>query len=340
MQVRFYQTQYIYAGLGNTMPTYRKSTSSEELRLIAKVAYLYHKRRQKQSEIAQQLDLSQATVSRILKRATEEGIIRTSIAIPTGVYTQLEAELCEKHGLKSAIVVHCDDENDEAVFHHVGSAAAYYVETTLGRNEIVGLSSWSSTLLAMVNSMQPLAKASDAKVIQMLGGMGNPSAEIYATRITEQFAALVQGEPIYLPAPGVARTQEARADLMADPFVKEAIAYFDQITMAIVGIGSVEPSKLLQNSGNVFSEEELSALQKAGAVGDVCLRFFDVEGQPVNLPLDKRVVSIPLEKLKQAKRVVGVAGGKRKLNAIKGAVKGKLINVLITDYKSAQALMD
>ena len=307
---------------------------------MTKIAYLYHKRSQKQSEIAYQLDLSQATVSRILKRAEEEGIVRISVTIPTGVYTQLEEELCEKYGLKAAIVVHCEDENDEAVFHHVGSAAAYYIETTIGRNEIVGLSSWSSTLLVMVNSMHPLAKASDAKVVQMLGGMGNPSAEIYAARITEQFAALVQGEPVYLPAPGLARSQDAHADLMADPFVREATAYFDKISLAIVGIGSVEPSKLLQSSGNIFSEEELGALQEAGAVGDVCLRFFNINGEPVNLPLDKRVVSIPLEQLTQAKRIVGVAGGRRKLNAIRGAVNGKLINVLITDHHSAQALLD
>lgn len=322
------------------MATYRKSVSVEEQRLMTKIAYLYHKRGYKQSEIAKQLDLSQAGVSRILKRAEDEGIVRISVTIPTGVYTELEEALCEKYGLKAAIVAHCDEESDEAVFDHVGSAAAYYIETTLGSNEIVGLSSWSSTLLAMVNAMHPLAKASNAKVVQMLGGMGNPSAEIYAARITEQFASLVQGDPVYLPAPGVARSQDAHADVMSDTFVREATAFFDKITLAIVGIGSVEPSKLLQSSGNVFSEEELKALQQSGAVGDVCLRFFNIEGKPVNLPLDKRVVSIGLDQLKNAKRVVGVAGGKRKLNAIRGALNGQLINVLITDHQTAQALMN
>ncbi|MAU13861.1 MAG: DNA-binding transcriptional regulator [Anaerolineaceae bacterium] len=321
------------------MATYRKPVSVEEQRLMTKIAYLYHKRGYKQSEIAKQLDLSQASVSRTLKRAEEEGIVRVSVTIPTSVYTELEEALCEKYNLKEAIVVHCDDQNDEAVFDHVGSAAAYYIETTLGSNEI-GLSSWSSTLLAMVNAMHPLAKASHAKVVQMLGGMGNPSAEIYAARITEQFASLVQGDPVYLPAPGVARSQDAYADVMSDTFVREATAYFDKITLAIVGIGSVEPSKLLQSSGNVFSEEELEALQQTGAVGDVCLRFFDITGQPVNLPLDKRVVSIGLDQLKNVKRIVGVAGGKRKLNAIRGALNGQLINVLITDHQTAQALMN
>lgn len=322
------------------MPYYQNSTVQEELRLMTKIAYLYHKQHLKQSEIAQQLDLSQATVSRILKRAEEEEIVRITVNIPTGVYSGLENELCSKYGLKSAIVVHCEDESDEAIFHYLGSATAYYVETTLGKNEVVGLSSWSSTLLGMVNSMHRLPKASHAKVVQMLGGMGNPSAKIYAARITEQFADLVQGEPIYLPAPGLARSQEVRDDLMTDPYVHSAFDLFDKITLAIVGIGSVEPSKLLASSGNVFSTEELKALQDAGAVGDICLRFFDVNGAEVNLPLDKRVVSIRLDQLAQAKRIVGVAGGPRKLNAVRGALNGKHINVIITDHISAMELMN
>lgn len=322
------------------MPYYQNSTHQEELRLMTKVAYLYHKQNLKQSEIAQRLDLSQATVSRILKRAEDEEIVRITVNIPTGVYSALEDELCSKYGLKSAIIVHCEDQNDEAIFHHLGSATAYYVEQTLGKNEIVGLSSWSSTLLGMVNSMHRLPKASNAKVVQMLGGMGNPSAKIYAAKITEQFADLVQGEAVYLPAPGLARSQEVRDELMTDPYIHQAFELFDKITLAIVGIGSVEPSKLLASSGNIFSTDELKELQQAGAVGDICLRFFNIEGVEANLPLDKRVVSIQLAQLAQAKRIVGVAGGPRKVSAIRGSLAGNHINVLITDHVTATVLMN
>ena len=306
---------------------------------MTRVAYLYHTRQFKQSQIAQQLDLSQATISRILRRAERDKIVKTTVNIPTNIHTELEDELCSKYGLKSAIVVHCDDESEEALVHHIGSAAAYYVETTLGRNEVVGLSSWSSTLLAMVNAMHPLSRASNAKVVQILGGVGKPSAEMYAARITERFASLVQGQPVYLPAPGVVSSEEARNEMAADVYVKEALNCFDQITLGIVGIGSIEPSKLLASSGNVFSNAELDALQQAGAVGDICLRFFDACGRPVILPLDNRVVSIRLEQLAKASRVLGLAGGQRKLHAIRSALNGKLVNVLITDHISAIGLM-
>jgi len=322
------------------MPGFNRTSLTEERRLITKVAYLYYMQQQKQSDIAKQLDISQATVSRILKRAEEEDIVRITVNMPTGVYAQLESDLCDRYGLKAAIVVHCDDESDEAIFDHIGSAAAYYVEATIGKNEVVGLSSWSSSLLAMVNAMHPLAKATDAKVVQILGGVGNPSAKIYASRITEQFAALVQGEAVYLPAPGVASSVQMRDELMANPFVEQAVQLFDHITLALVGIGSIEPSKLLMSSGNVFTAEELTMLQDRGGVGDICLRFFDREGQPVITSLNNRVISMKLEQLRHVKRSVGIAGGTRKINSIHGAIKGGWINVLITDHLTAQRLMN
>jgi DNA-binding transcriptional regulator LsrR (DeoR family) len=320
--------------------TSNRTPLTEEIRLITKVSYLYYMQHRKQSEIALQLDISQATVSRILKRAEAEDIVRITVNMPTGVYAQLENELCVRYGLKAAIVVHCDDETDDAIFDHIGSAAAYYVETTIAKNDVVGLSSWSSTLLAMVNAMHPLARATDAKVVQSLGGVGNPSAKIYASSITERFARLVQGEAIFLPAPGVASSVQMRDELLTNPFVQQAVGLFDQVTMALVGIGSLEPSKLLVSSGNVFTAEELVMLQERGAVGDIFLRFFDSQGRPVETPLDDRVISMELEQLKRVKRSVGVAGGARKINAIRGALNGGWINILITDHVTANQLMN
>lgn len=315
------------------------TASPEEIRLMTKVAYLYYHQRQRQSLIAEQLDLSQATISRMLRRAEESGIVRITVNIPASVYTELENELSLRYGLKGAIVVHCDDENDDLILHHIGSAAAYYIETTLSKDEVIGLSSWSSALLAMVNAMHPLSKLTNAKVVQILGGMGNPSAEVYASRITERFSSLIHAEAVYLPAPGVAGSRSVRDELMKEHYVQKALTLFNEISLALVGIGSVEPSKLLASSGNVFSEQELDILRDVGAVGDICLRFFDIEGKPIKTALDDRVVSISLNQLKSAKRSVGVAGGVRKTDAIRGALHGGWINVLITDQRTAQRLL-
>lgn len=309
----------------------------DELRLITKVAHLYHERNLKQSDIAEQLDLSQATVSRLLKRAKKEEIVRTVVSIPPGAYPNLEEQLRRIYNLKDAVIVDCA--NDDPI-REIGAAAAYYLETSLKQKETIGISSWSGTLLAMVDAMHPLSRSIAAQVIQILGGVGNPSAEVHAARLTGRLAVLVNGEAAFLPAPGVVGSAESLRVLLEDQFVRESLTLFDQVTLALVGIGSVEPSHLLASSGNVFSPEELNMLRQHGAVGDVCLRFFDQAGKPVVTTLNERVIGMSLEQLKRVDRSVGIAGGRRKHNAIRGALAGGWINVLITDRFTAEALVD
>lgn len=315
-------------------------TRFDELRLMTKVARMYYEQDLRQPEIAQKLEISQATISRLLKRAREENIVRLVINVPNGVFPELEDELQKKYGLEDAVVVDCEnEENEELIQRDIGAAAAYYVESRIQDNEIIGLSSWSSTLLALVDAMHPLPGRSGVQVVQILGGIGNPSAEVHATRLTGRFASLVNGTPVFLPAPGIVGSEAALQVLLEDQFVQEAIKLFNHVTMALVGIGDVKPSKLLTLSGNIFSNEELKYLQENGAVGDILLHFFDANGNPVQSTLDKRVVSMSLEQLKRIKRSIAVAGGKRKFDAICGAIRGGWVNVLITDRGTAERLI-
>jgi len=213
------------------------------------------------------------------------------------------------------------------------------VETTLKPSDVVGISSWSAALLAMVDSMQPNARGAGARVVQILGGVGNPGAELHATHLTRRFANLVGGTATLLPAPGVVGSADARRVLAKDRYVEEALRLINTVTLALVGIGSIEPSRMLAQSGNVFSPKELQTLSAQGAVGDICLRFFDRNGAPVATPLDGRVIGMELQQLRRAQRVVGVAGGRRKTVAIRGALQGRLVSVLITDRHTAQRLL-
>lgn len=310
----------------------------DELRLMAKVARLYYERGIRQADIAAQLDLSQATVSRLLKRAEEEHIVRISVSVPFGVFPELEEQLQAAYGLKDAIVVDTVDD-DEQILRDLGAAAAYYVETTLQPSELIGISSWSATLLAMVDAMHPLPRSSNVQVVQILGGVGNPTAEVHAAHLTRRIAALTRGDATFLTAPGVAGSSDTAQVYRSDPFIRTALDRFSQVTLALVGIGALVPSKLLASSGNIFSSEELDLLRDRGAVGDICLRFFDQQGALVRTPLDDRVIGMPLEQMQQVQRSVGIAGGARKLHAIRGALVGRWINVLITDRFTAEALI-
>jgi DNA-binding transcriptional regulator LsrR (DeoR family) len=310
----------------------------DELRLIARAARMYYEWDMRQSEIGKQLGLSQATVSRLLNRSKEEGIIRISINLPNGVYTELEETLVKKFGLRDAIVVDSMDDNEKLIQRDLGAATAYYLESAIRPNEVIGISSWSATLLAMVDTLPILPRKPGVKVVQILGGVGNPAVEAHATRLTSRMAQLVNGDAVYLPISGVLATEAARDILMADEVAQAAIRLFDHVTIALVGIGAIEPSPLLAQSGNIFSPKELELLSQEKAVGDILLRFFDQYGNLVKTGLEKRVISMSLEQLSKVSRAVGVAGGSRKYAAILGALRGHWINTLVTDHFIANRL--
>ena len=98
--------------------------------------------------------------------------------------------------------------------------------------------------------------------------------------------------------------------------MRVASGLFDSVDLALVGIGSLEPSRLLASSGNTFSPQERAELERLGAVGDICFRFFDQTGELVKSSLMNRVIGIEPASLKHVPRVVAVAGGARKVPAI------------------------
>ena len=315
-------------------------TRLNELRLIARVAQMYHIEGKRQAEIARHLSISQATVSRMLKRAQEEGIVRTTIVAPLGMHTELEAGLRDSFNLPEAIVVECSEDLEGAVMARIGEAAAHYFEATLQTEEVIGVSSWSETILKMVDNVHPMKSGKAKYVVQTLGGMGNPAVQVHATQLTTRLASLTGGEPRLLSAPGVAQSREAKLVLVSDPYVRETTDLFRKVTLSIVGIGAVEPSRMLVRSGNVFSESELAEVAEAGGVGDISLRFFDRDGRPVKTPLDERVIGMPMEELANVDRVIALAGGEAKTEAIRGALKTGAVDVLITDKFTAERLQD
>lgn len=317
----------------------RLAPREDQLRLMAKVARMYHERGMRQPQIASELHLSQPRISRLLKQATEIGITRTIVVPPDGVYTDLEEDLQRRYGLREVVVVDAEGADDE-VIPALGAAAAVYLETTLTGGGVLGISSWSETLLATVEAMRPRTGRVIDEVVQIQGGVGNPRVQVRATRLIGRLAELTGANPIFMPAPGLVGTQEAREALVRDPLVTEMMETWQRLTLALIGVGSLEPSPMLRESGNAITEAEQEELRSLGAVGDICLRFFDRSGQSVHSTLDERVVSINPHQLQEIDRRVAVAGGQRKYSAIRAALLGGWVNVLITDLGVARKLAE
>jgi DNA-binding transcriptional regulator LsrR (DeoR family) len=172
----------------------------------------------------------------------------------------------------------------------------------------------------------------------LLGGVG-ANGNVQATILTQNLAALLNCPAWLLPSQSIEHSVSDRQRLSANADVAEVLQKFDEVDLAIVGIGDLEPSALLRNSGNYYDEEMLRTLAERGAVGDICLHYFDAAGEPVLTADEDPVIGMELAQVKQCSQVVALAGGKDKAPAIRGALRGGYVNVLIVDYPTARLLM-
>jgi DNA-binding transcriptional regulator LsrR (DeoR family) len=311
----------------------------EHIRLLTKVARMYHELGMRQPQIATQLHVSQARVSRLLRQAVALGIVRTVVVAPRTVHSELEEQIERRYGLSEVVVADTEGLSDEAAVQQaLGSAAATYLETTLTGGDRIGVSSWSSTLLATVDAMRPRPTRVADQVVQVLGGVGDSAAQSRASRLLSRFAQITRAEALFLMAPGLLGNAEMRRVMITEPNIASVLQTYGELTMALVGVGSLEPSPLLRESGNAIDERDQERLRELGAVGDICMRFFDAEGRHLASDLDERVLGIDAATLVSIPRRVGVAGGERKWGAIRAALSGGWLNVLITDLHTAQRL--
>jgi DNA-binding transcriptional regulator LsrR (DeoR family) len=320
---------------------HRLAHGDDDLRLIATVARMYHERGLSQPQIAGDLHISQPRVSRLLKRAQELGIVRTIVTVPEGVHSDVEDAMVEAYGrfgLANAIVVESPGPGDPA--RALGAAAAQYLSATFTGHDRVGVSSWSATILAVAEAMRPARARTADSVVQVMGGLGDPRVQMQASRLMGLLASATKADPVFMPAPGVLTSKEARDSLVADPSIASVMDLWRELTVVLVGIGPAMGSQLLRESGNALADSDRASLMAAGAVGDVCLRFFDAEGRPIESSVNDRLITVSYEVLKGIPRRVGVAGGAEKHAAIRGALLGGWANILITDLEEAHRLLE
>lgn len=308
------------------------------LNLLVKAARMYHEEGILQPEIADRLNVSQSRVSRLLKEAHRLGIVRTVVVTPAGYYSELEQGVREAFDLRDVVIAEAASDDDAGVLSSIGSAAAAYLENTMRPGERIGISSRSASLLAMIEALAPTGTEADV-VVQTLGAVGTPAMRAQATRLTDRLAQLSGGEPVYLSSPGVVTSSAVREGLLADPYIAEAAAAWQNLTLVLTGIGAALPQPLRESWGRALPQADLDALTQVKAVGDVCLNFFDRTGKSVDAGFRERVVGIGADDFLAVPRRIGVAGGVAKVKAIKAAATGGWVNVLITDHYTARRLL-
>jgi len=304
--------------------------------LMVKVAKQYFEAGMTQQEIATSLRISRSTVSRLLSRARDEGIVQIAIEVPPGIYPELENSLEQCCDLVEVIVIETHNyDSPSGIVLELGQAAAGYLERTIQKNDIIGFA-WGTTMKTMVDAMQP-QKIPNIKVFQMNGGLTPQMTDIHGTSLTHNLATRLGGDAYMLQAPGVVDNPQTQQTFMADTNVHQVFEFANDASMAFFGIGTIAEDTLWGRAG-LLTEEVTEELESLGAVGDIMSRYYDENGKRVNSSLCQRVVGIPIEQLLGIDRRIGVAGGSEKFKAILGALRGGYINVLITDHITAQKL--
>jgi deoxyribonucleoside regulator len=286
---------------------------------------------QTQARIARDLDVDPATVSRHLKKARDEGIVRIEIRRPRNLQVDLGREIAELYGIKRAVVVSNDDGGSSAVAY----AAADYFSSLLTNGIRLGLS-----FGRMLSAMMPLLATntvSDLDVSMLLGGFGRAMPGIQGHELARHIASLYpRSRTHYLQAPLLVDSPDIKRAMLRDGSIRAALQAAVNSELALVGIGNLDDSAPLIRYGHLNAADRNSLLQ-SDAVGDVSSRFFDINGKPV-ADLDDRLIAIEREELARIPTVVAVAAGPEKYTAIQGALRTGYVDVLITDETTAKEL--
>lgn len=311
----------------------------EQARLIVRTARLYHEQGLRQAQIAERLHISQTRVSRLLRQAVKLGIVRTVVTTPPTFSPDLEERIETRFGLQEAVVVDTTEDDDDSIIRTVGEGLAEYLSATLAAGESVGLTSWSATVVEALNQLTIPRPGVVDEVVQIVGGVGEAASQAKVTRAMTRFADVTGATPFFLPAPGIVDSAAVRDSIVSEPSIAEVAKLWSTLDTCIFGIGSIPPSRLLTSSGNALRAEDLRSLSAHSAVGDICLHFIDQQGEPVRPAVDDRVIGIPADMLLRIPRRIGAAGGSRKLAAIRGALAGHWVSVLVTDRRTAENLL-
>lgn len=314
----------------------RRLGTEREL-LISEVATLYYQDELSQEEIAQRLGISRSAVSRMLKEAKREGIVEIHINYHWLTDQELQNIFSEKYGLRMVRILKIASESYERILRGLGDLTARYLEGILKENAILAIG-WGTAVHKVVEALRPV-KLPGVQIVQMIGAVGKGNPFIDGPELARILAQKLGGKWYYLHAPLLVRDERIRKALMAEPAIRETLALASQADVAIVGIGSVEPSVSSLLRAGYVTNEELEELKEKGAVGDICARHFDIQGNILDVELNKRVIGISIDQLRKIKCVIGVAGGKIKAPAILGALRGKFIDALVTDSETAKEIL-
>lgn len=311
-------------------------TSKDELRLLIDIAQMYYGESATQNAVAKKFNISRSLVSKYLSRAKDLGIVEIRVHDELfHPYKQLEEKLKKKFELENIVCVNTTDPSQ--VKQRIGDATAKFLSRVIQSDSVIGVSA-GTTVYEVATNMFLNVSMNKLTFVPLVGGLGKEHTDIHANVICDIFARRTGGMSVELHAPVLVDSSNAKEVLLSQRFIKKTFDLMKRVDIALVGIGGAM----------VYSETKKAYLQnvdpstlenKELVIGDICYNFFDKHGRYVDTDWNRRVMAIDLEEIQKIPLVIGAAGGLHKVEGIRAALKGQLINVLITDIVTARELL-
>ncbi len=305
--------------------------SAEELLLIS--ANLYYIEGLTQEEVAAKLGLSRVAVTRMLRKARDEGLVQITVKKPMPELYRLALALERRYRLRAAIVAPCRDSPAESM-GALGRAGAELLERLITPGCRIGVA-WSATVSAIL----PYVRKTSVKP-----GRINELAGTYLTTGIPYVVSWPLGEKLgvsveSIPMPVLVRNGRVKEMMIQEPAISSALESAAKVDLAFVGLGNISRNSSIMRTGYI-GEEHLEEFASKGAVGDILMRYYDASGRYIPMSFEDKTVSLEWEKITKLPFVVAMAFGPDKLEAIAGALAGGIIHGLVTDCRTAEILLE
>lgn len=316
----------------------------DDWRLIYKVCSLYYEDDMRQQEVSDYLGISRATVSRMLQKGKESGIVRVEVINPVQFsYNKLEKALERKYGLKEVIVVESSalDTKTESV-SRMYERAALYLSQFFKDGDWIGVT-MGHTLHNIVKTNRAFEKDKKLMFVPIVGGIGQSTidkVDVQSNRIAQEFSRKFGGTYTQFLSPAVFSEQKAMEYFLKEKSISYIFDGFQKLDTLIMGIGIPQRVESTLVRAGYITGENLEKFARDGMAGDIALHFFDEDGATEKFrAFNDRVAGMPLEMMKKVRNRIGIAGGENRAEAIRGAIKGGFINMLITNIDAAEKLL-
>ncbi len=305
--------------------------------LLVEVARYYYQQNLTQAEIGRRINASRSTVSRLLQQALDTGLVKITINYAWERARELEEQLVAKFHLREARVLVGKGRNEEEIRKGMGVLAARVIDHHVKDGTILGIS-YGRSLASTIAALHPTRKIA-MTVVPIIGALGSDNPLIDGPELVRQIAQTYGGEYRYLPVPLLVEDTRTRDTLLQSSQIYDILTLARKATVALLGIGALGPDVSSMIWSGYLNERELTWVTEQGAVGHMCGQFFDRDGNPLDVELNRRAIGIGIKTLPKIETVIAVAGGKAKADAILGALRGHYLNVLVTDDVAAQQVL-